>query len=687
MSARSAIWNFFKEVVNNSEKAACNSCNQEYSCRGGTTSSLINHLQSKHKNVHEIFLQSKKRPAAASTPSQHQPKSKQAKLEECIPISQEVLSRKVDDAVVDFLADSGVPFRVVGLDSFKNLMNVANRRVQLKHPKTYSRLVKVKAEQIKRDLLNIIEAVKTDLNCVAFTTDMWTSRSGTPFMSLTVHFIDKDWILHRFTPYVAPFPARHTGMNISIGLDAMIEELGLDNGEWELFSINDNASNVKLGIQLSTYLKQYFCSIHTLELGVKDTFKNVPGMQSVVKKTKAMAKFVHKSTVANEALKNEAKRENVKFKQLVNPPDTRWSGYHDNMSSVLYLKKPLMNLMASQDGWAEHELSAGDWKLIEGAVQLLEPVQHTIKIWEVEKVPTMYTVIERIYTMHAVIDEFIVNPRNNRFGIGFARELKKNIEKRFPNTGTDDKVRRMANYLAPQYKGIHLEATNKLESTKDEIKEEFTGLGDDHGEPEQDNPDDGAPLSPTSRLRKKLLDKQQRTQIEGFLEERISPIEREILRYEAFSLPSKSVDVLMWWKGHEKVLPLLSGIAKKVLTVPASSSKSERVFSVGGNIVTSKRNRLAPSKVENLVIIKENKTQIEEFKKRESYKLKDSRSKPFGKISVEQVLANLQFEEAEDMFAEDILESDEEDGYNASGESEESQEEEIDSDDSDIYFD
>ena len=118
--------------------------------------------------------------------------------------------------------------------------------------------MKVKAEQIKRDLLKIINAVKVDLNCVAFTTDMWTSRSGTPFMSLTVHFIDKDWILHRFTPYVAPFPARHTGQNISIGLDAMIEELGLDNGQWELFSINDNASNVKLGIQLSSYLEQYF---------------------------------------------------------------------------------------------------------------------------------------------------------------------------------------------------------------------------------------------------------------------------------------------------------------------------------------------------------------------------------------------------------------------------------------------
>ena len=82
-------------------------------------------------------------------------------------------------------------------------------------------------------------------------------------MSLTVHFISKDCKLYRFTPYVVSFPARHTGKNISLSLDAMIEELGLSGGDWELFAINDNAANVK-------FLSQFLCDIHTLELLVKD---------------------------------------------------------------------------------------------------------------------------------------------------------------------------------------------------------------------------------------------------------------------------------------------------------------------------------------------------------------------------------------------------------------------------------
>ena len=137
--------------------------------------------------------------------------TKAKKLEDCIPLSDDGFDKAITDAIVDFLADSGVAFRVVGLESFQKLMNIANKRIKLKHPTTYSRLVQTKATEIKQDLLDIISAVKDDVSCIGFTTDLWTSRSGDPFMSLTVHFIDKNWIMHRWTPYVSPFPAQHTG--------------------------------------------------------------------------------------------------------------------------------------------------------------------------------------------------------------------------------------------------------------------------------------------------------------------------------------------------------------------------------------------------------------------------------------------------------------------------------------------
>ena len=138
--------------------------------------------------------------------------------------------------------------------------------------------------------------------------------------------------------------------------------------------------------------------------------------------------------------------------------------------------------------------------------------------------------------------------------------------------------------------------------------------------------------------------------------ERLTTVRREMLRYESFSLSSKAVNILYWWRDHEKVLPCLARLAKHVLTIPASSAKSERVFSTGGNFVTAKRNRVALKKVKDL--IKENKAKIEAFKIRGVYDLVNVGSEPFVKISVDEVLANLVIEDENDT---DNVEQDHED--------------------------
>ena len=79
--------------------------------------------------------------------------------------------------------------------------------------------------------------------------------------------------------------------------------------QWELFAVSDNAANVKLGIKLSMHLNQYLCNIHTIELAVKNTFNNVPGVKVLLKKTRALAKFVKKSpTAAEKELKKDSNR-------------------------------------------------------------------------------------------------------------------------------------------------------------------------------------------------------------------------------------------------------------------------------------------------------------------------------------------------------------------------------------------
>ena len=78
-------------------------------------------------------------------------------------------------------------------------------------------------------------------------------------------------------------------------------------------------------------------------------------------------------------------------------------------------------------------------------------------------------------------------------------------------------------------------------------------------------------LSPTSRLKQQLKKKSRVFE---------SKVLKEMSIYEALPDAFKNSDILQWWKKHNTALPLLATLARVILAIPASSAKSEKVFSV-----------------------------------------------------------------------------------------------------------
>ena len=91
--------------------------------------------------------------------------------------------------------------------------------------------------------------------------------------------------------------------------------------------------------------------------------------------------------------------------------------------------------------------------------------------------------------------------------------------------------------------------------------------------------------------------------------------EQEFTCYVQCPDAGKDENILTWWYKNKNTFPTLSKFARKYLAIPASSTKSERAFSTGGNVVTAKRNRLDPDMVEQLVVCHENVSLIKEFQK------------------------------------------------------------------------
>ena len=657
----SLLWEYFVKAEGGT--ASCKKCLKNFQTKSGNTSSLRKHLQSMHKEQYAKIVEEEKVRKEKSEEDKNKKrgnsvdadqgtsKSKQPRLEyfsnrsEKYPNTSEK-QEKFDHAVVNFLADTFIPFNVTGQDSFKKLFEIADKKLTIKHPTTYSRMINEASKNILSQVCRIIAREKDNILSVGLTTDLWTSRSGDAHMSLTISWIDPDWNMLRFTPFVQPFPGRHTGVRISMELDDMIDDLDF-NVETDKVCVCDNASNMKVAIAKSFHVREYFCNIHTLQLGVIDTFKNVVGMKAVLDKCKAVAKFCHQSTCAMEQLRAAAKRKDVPFRKPQNPGKTRWDSQHDTMKSIFHLKPALEDLETTEVDWEDKALSKSDWKLLEGAIRLLESFRDTTKIWQFESIPTVNLVVDRVFCMEEELKDFISDGRNDKFGITFAKELKKNLEKRFPNHGLQVFERRAANYLDPHFKGIHLKKFKYLDATKDEIERGQVDEEDDQIVADKENNvdnmesninDDSAieDMSPTAKLRLEL-------EAADPPNAKTSKIRAEMAVFESFEIAPKTLDVLRWWKNHEKSLPLLSKFAKKILAIPASSGKSERVFSTGGNFVTAKRTRLNPSKVQSLIVLKENKKQVEQYLYRHGIdKLPETDTKgekAFEKVKIQKQIA------------------------------------------------
>jgi len=80
--------------------------------------------------------------------------------------------------------------------------------------------------------------------------------------------------------------------------------------------------------------------------------------------------------------------------------------------------------------------------------------------------------------------------------------------------------------------------------------------------------------------------------------------------YVEFSKVPYDQDPLKWWSLNNGTYPLLSILAKKYLSIQATSVASERVFSKGGLVVTDHRASLSNEHVSQLVYLSMNKDYV-----------------------------------------------------------------------------
>ncbi|XBI14150.1 hypothetical protein VPH35_140782 [Triticum aestivum] len=91
---------------------------------------------------------------------------------------------------------------------------------------------------------------------------------------------------------------------------------------------------------------------------------------------------------------------------------------------------------------------------------------------------------------------------------------------------------------------------------------------------------------------------------ESFLSSRSTRISKGELRNyleDEVAPRNKALDLLGWWKDNAPRYPIMAKIARRFLTIPATSVSSESTFSTTGRILDDYRSSLKPVMVEALV--------------------------------------------------------------------------------------
>ena len=233
----SPVWTYFGLEADATGKPIskdieiCRVCNSMSTTKGGSTSNLFSHIKNHHPmeyaNLKEISVASSKPSRSSHQPSSSSQPTIMTIMEKVKPYNRDGKKwQDLTDSITFFLCKDMLPIYTVEKTGFQRMLKCFDSQYQLPSRKYFS------ATAIPKLYNEVKERVVADLSQVkhfAATTDMWSSETGQPFLSYTVHFIDNEWKLRTYCLQALYLPVDHKASNIADALLATLENWNLDS--------------------------------------------------------------------------------------------------------------------------------------------------------------------------------------------------------------------------------------------------------------------------------------------------------------------------------------------------------------------------------------------------------------------------------------------------------------------------
>ncbi|XP_070409459.1 E3 SUMO-protein ligase ZBED1-like [Nothobranchius furzeri] len=591
----SVVWKYFtKDESSNS--VTCKICKSVLKYNKNTSAMHM------HLKRHPLML------AEEGQPKSHVQQSISAFTKR--PAVTERRRQQITNLLVDFIVKDIRPLAAVHGDGFRDLLNFFEPGYNVP---SYNTLWNAIAHQYDNLRENIGEEMKGQ--SVSLTTDLWTSSTMEPYITVTAHYVTDSWQLKARVLCTTMMPERDMAVNIADRLSKIISEWGI-----QVFcTVHDNASNMNLAMELcEMFPHDLGCTGHTLQLAVKAGLVLPEVVKAVDAARRVVSHFRH-SSLASCALKQRQEQLGVKSNKLQTDCPVRWN------STFVMLQRLFEQRIAVQSVLADEAVTkssvqkslamrASQWELVEQLIPVLQPLAKATEIMCGELHVGLSFIYPVIFNM--ISNTLCVEESDLAAVRTFKNTVRQQLETRFKLRSEDltESIPIVACMLDPRFKHLHFIPQNKREEAQRHLDvllqngEPPAATGEAQAEDTTD-----AQIEPMTGKKARL--EEDFVQLLGphYQSDRrsthCSTAAEEIRDY--FSTPHIPTmdNPLQWWSRNQDRFPRLAKLSKSYLAVPATSTPSERIFSLAGNTITRQRASLHPDHVDALIYLHANQDQ------------------------------------------------------------------------------
>lgn len=518
---------------------------------------------------------------------------RQSLLDSGFYVESKVNQTKLTNSLAKLLAVSGTPFEFVELQEFKDFMALACPQYKVPCRTTFSERI---IPRLYTETKDTVKLMVRDVQSISLTTDGWTGRNGSQFVAVTASYISDEWVFETVTLACRELNKSHTADHISSLIRDVLDEYKIDVSRISAIT-TDRGANMVAAVCNELLRPHVPCFAHVLNTFIQQILTN-PFVEDILKKSRMIYNLLAYSCAAKRFLKRCQEERNLPTHKMPSACSTRWWSEIKQLQFVINHQKALADFCNDyQDGaHGDLNISVLDVKKVNIIVTFMVELERMQETLGGENSVTGSLILPLIKRANICINKISEGNITVAGVFNFRKEVAELYKNKvLPVYDRESSHLDMATYMDPRFDQMNRAAMEPIIR----LDAELVNTAQEESAIQQ-----SAPKQPRNALQVFFGDEDESEPDNG------PSVENEIEDFANEKKLSLADCPLMWWKRKQGNYPKLSSVAKKYLCITATSVPSERVFSVSGNILTSKRYCLTDEHVEQLTFLTKNKKLI-----------------------------------------------------------------------------